>query len=138
MANEEAAWDLLRDDSRWRLQMAERLGSHLDGARFGVRALYVIGSTKDATAGPGSDIDLLVLFEGTPAQREALMLWLEGWSLCLGETNRLRTGHDAGGMLDVHIVTAEDVADRTSYAVKIGSARDPARRIPIHITPGRA
>jgi hypothetical protein len=129
MATEEAAWDLLRNDARWRLRMAERLGSHLEAARYGVTALYVIGSTKDGTAGPWSDIDLLVLFEGTPAQREALMLWLEGWSLCLGETNRLRTGHDAGGLLDVHIVTPQDVADRTSYAVKIGSPRDPARRI---------
>jgi hypothetical protein len=129
MAMEEPDWGTLQDDARWRLRMAERLGSHLEAHRFGVSALYLIGSVKDGTAGPWSDIDLLVAFEGTSAQRESLMLWLDGWSLCLGETNRLRTGHDAGGLLDVHVVTREDMADRTSYAVKIGSARDPARRI---------
>jgi len=109
--------------------MAERLGAHLDPQRFGVTALYVIGSTKHGTAGPGSDIDLMALFEGTPRQREDLMLWLDGWSRCLDEVNRLRTGHSCGGLLDVHLVTPEDVARRTSYTVKIGSATDPAHPI---------
>ena len=129
MPTENTALDILLDESRWRLRMAERLGSHLDTRRFGVTALYVIGSTKRGTAGPGSDIDLMVLFEGTPDQREDLMLWLNGWSVCLDEVNRLRTGYSCGGLLDVHMVTPQDVANRTSYAVKIGSATDAARPI---------
>ena len=44
--------------------MAERIAAELDRERFGVVALYLFGSVKNATAGPGSDIDLLVHFRG--------------------------------------------------------------------------
>jgi predicted nucleotidyltransferase len=114
----------------WRLKMAERIASALEAKRFGVKALYVFGSTKNATAGPGSDIDLLVHFAGTPEQRRALELWFEGWSLSLAETNYLRTGYRTDGLLDVHFVTDSDIAKKTSYAVKIGAITDPARQLP--------
>jgi hypothetical protein len=92
-----------------------------------VAALYLIGSVKNATAGPGSDIDLLVHFCGDERQKELLIRWFEGWSLCLGEINYLRTGQRAGGLLDIHWVTDEDIRQRTSYAVKIGAVTDAAR-----------
>ena len=113
--------------SAWRLEMAEGLASRLDGPRFGVTALYLVGSVKRAAAGPSSDIDLLVVFQGTADERRDLLLWLEGWSVCLDELNALRTGRRIGGLLDVHLVTPEDIARRTSYAVKIGSPTAPAR-----------
>ncbi len=116
-----------QDHWRWRLRMVEHLADEFDASRFGVAALYLIGSTKNATAGPASDIDLLVHFRGTEEQREALNLWLEGWSLCLDEMNYLRTGQRTGGLLDVHFVSDEDVANRSSYAVKIGAVTDAAR-----------
>ena len=119
------------DHWRWRLLMAERVASQLDPERFGVEALYLIGSAKNATAGPRSDIDLLVHCTGTPEQREALRVWLEGWGLCLDEVNYLRTGHRGGSLLDVHIVSDEDVAARSSYAVKIGAVTDAARELPL-------
>ena len=60
------------DHWHWRLRMAERMAARLDPERFGVKAMYVFGSTKNATAGPGSDIDLLVHFQGTRrAERES-------------------------------------------------------------------
>jgi pyruvate,water dikinase len=116
---------------RWRLRMAERLGTHLDGARFGVAGLYLIGSAKNATAGPASDIDLIVHFRGSSEQRQELERWFEGWSLCLDEMNYLRTGYRSGGLLDVHVVTDEDIAARSSYAVKIGAVTDAARKLPL-------
>jgi pyruvate, water dikinase len=119
------------DHWRWRLLMAERVASQLDAERFGVKALYLIGSAKNATAGPASDIDLLIHCEGTQAQCEALKLWLEGWGLCLDEVNYLRTGQRTGSLLDVHIVTDADVAARSSYAVKIGAITDAARELPL-------
>jgi len=116
---------------RWRIRMAERIGRELDPQRFGVGALYVFGSTKNATAGPGSDIDLIVHFVGDDRQRECLMLWLDGWSQCLSEFNYLRTGHRTDGLLDLHVVTDRDIAARTSYAAKIGAVTDPARPLPL-------
>lgn len=112
---------------RWRLRMAERLAAEMDGERFGVAALYLIGSTKNANAGPSSDIDLVVHFRGGDAQRRDLMGWLDGWSLCLGEINYLRTGYTTGGLLDIHLISDEDLEKRTPFAAKIGAVTDPAR-----------
>jgi len=64
--------------------------------------------------------------QGSPEQLRDLTVWLEGWSLSLAEQNYLRTGYKTEGLLDVHLVTDEDIAARTSYAVKIGAVTDPA------------
>jgi predicted nucleotidyltransferase len=121
--------DLKRSENHWawRLEMAEYIASKLDPGRFGIQAMYVIGSTKNATAGPQSDIDLLVHFRGTKKQRQDLLTWMEGWSLSLDEMNFQKTGLRSGGILDVHLVTDEDIANRTSYAVKINAVTDAAR-----------
>ena len=116
---------------RWRYRMAQRIAAQLDPKQFGIKAFYLIGSTKNATAGPGSDIDLLLHFEGTEDQRRELMLWLEGWSRCLAEMNFLRTGFRSEGLLDVHLITDQDIAGRSTYAVKIDAVTDPARRLPM-------
>jgi hypothetical protein len=115
------------DHWHWRLRMAERIASQIDGNRFGVKAMYVFGSTKNATAGPGSDIDLLIHFRGSDEQLLEFRLWLEGWSLCLAEINYSRTGHQSEGLIDYHILTDDDIARKSSYAVKIGAITDAAR-----------
>jgi predicted nucleotidyltransferase len=112
---------------RWRLLMAERIAASLDPERFGVEGFYVFGSTKNALAGPASDIDLLIHFRGNPRQLELLQDWLEGWSLCLDESNYLQTGYRTVGLLDVHIITDEDMAKKSSWAAKINAATDAAR-----------
>jgi predicted nucleotidyltransferase len=116
---------------RWRLRMAERIAAHLGPDSHGVVACYIFGSTKNATAGPASDIDMLIHFHGDDARRAALVQWLDGWSRCLAELNFLRTGYRVDGMLDVHIVTDEDIARKTSYAVKIDAVTDAARPLPL-------
>ncbi len=115
---------------RWRLRSAQRLSQALDRKRFGVVAVYVFGSTKNATAGPGSDVDLLIHTRNTPEQQRLLEHWLEGWSLSLGEENFLRTGYTIGALLDVHYITDEDIAKRSSYALRIGAVTDAARKLP--------
>jgi pyruvate, water dikinase len=118
---------------RWRLHFAERIAAELDPDRFGVVAFYVMGSTKNATAGPGSDIDLILHVRSSESQRQDLAGWLEGWSRCLSEVNYLRTGYrTTGGLLDVHFITDDDIERKTSFAVKIGAISDPAREIPLN------
>jgi hypothetical protein len=116
---------------RWRLQSVERIAELMDPVRFGVKALYLFGSTQNATAGPKSDIDLLIHFTGTSAQEEDLRLWLEGWSLCLSHVNYLKTGYKTDGLLSIHLITDQDIKKKTSYAVKIGTISDPALFIPL-------
>jgi pyruvate,water dikinase len=118
------------DHWRWRLVMAERIAAAVDPERFGVRAMYVIGSTKNATAGPASDLDLIVHVTDH-APRDALDLWLDGWSRCLAEMNYLRTGYQSDGLLDIHYVRDADLAAQSSFAVKIGAVTDPAKALPL-------
>ncbi|MCK5059004.1 MAG: nucleotidyltransferase domain-containing protein [Candidatus Aminicenantes bacterium] len=120
---------------RWRLRMVERIAARLEPERFGVKGFYVFGSTKNATAGPGSDIDILVHFTGTANQKKGLLLWLEGWSLTLAELNYQRTGYKSDGLLDIHLVTDEDIKKKTSWAVKIGAITDAARSLPMKNNP---
>jgi predicted nucleotidyltransferase len=115
------------DHWRWRLRMAQRIAALIDPARFGVKAAYVFGSTKNGTAGPASDIDLLLHVEAEDPRAAALAGWLDGWSRALAEMNELRTGCQTAGLLDVHYVTDEDIAHGSSYAAKIGAITDAAR-----------
>ena len=93
--------------------------------------ISALASTKNATAGPASDIDLLVhLAAGSrPEQQRALAEWLEGWSLCLAEANFLRTGVRRERLLDVQYATDDQVARGEGYAAKIGAITDPARAL---------
>jgi pyruvate, water dikinase len=116
---------------RWRLKAAESIAAQIDPERFGVRNFYVFGSVNDATAGPESDIDVLIHFQGSEGQQRDLLTWLEGWDLCLVEENFLRTGYRIKQLLDVHLVTDEDIRNRTSFAVKIGAVTDAARPLAI-------
>ncbi|MFC2122033.1 PEP/pyruvate-binding domain-containing protein, partial [Bacteroidota bacterium] len=115
----------------WRQRNIEKLAKKIDPVRFGVKAFYLFGSTKNATAGPGSDINILIHFIGNESQRKELLTWLEGWSLSFSQINYLRTGYETDGLLDIHIVTDEDIKNRTSYAVKIGAYTDAARQLAI-------
>jgi len=117
------------DHWKWRLRMSEKIACEIDTARFGVLACYVFGSTKNATAGPGSDIDMLIHFRGSDEQRKELETWLQGWGKCLAEMNYLKTGYELSTLLDVHIITDKDIKNKNSYAVKIGAVTDSAREL---------
>jgi len=115
------------DHWRWRMKMAERIASELDPKRFGVKGVYVFGSTKNATANPDSDIDLIVHIEEEICDVEKLSHWFEGWSLALSEVNYLRTGRLTKSILDVQFVTDKDISAKAGYGQKINAATDAAR-----------
>jgi predicted nucleotidyltransferase len=113
---------------KWRYHAAEKIASLIDFERFGVEAIYLIGSTKNGNAGPGSDIDLMFHFRGSDAQEKELKAWIEGWGLGLSEMNYLKTGYvTRGSLVDCHILTDNDISNQTSYAAMIGSITNAAR-----------
>jgi predicted nucleotidyltransferase len=116
---------------QWRLRKARELAAALDPGRFGVRALYVIGSTKNVAAGPESDIDLVVHFAGSGEQRAELLAWFRDWDQRLVAENEARTGRRCDTILDLHLVSDEDVARRAGFAVRIGAVDDPAWPLPL-------
>ncbi len=115
---------------QWRYKMAERMAELIPAEKFGVKNFYIFGSSKNANAGPASDIDLLIHIEEN-ADIEKLNLWFDGWSQCLSELNYLKTGYTSEGLLDIHYVTDEDIEKRTSFASKIGAITDPAKQLKI-------
>lgn len=113
---------------KWRYKIAQRIAQSLDKEKFGVRGVYIFGSSKNTTAKPESDIDLLVHVDGDIDKRKLLDHWFEGWSLCLNEMNYYRTGfRNKKGLLDIHYVNDSEVANKTGLAVKIGAISDAAR-----------
>ncbi len=117
------------DHWRWRMKMAERIASEVDPKRFGVKGVYVFGSTKNATASPDSDIDLIVHIDQEKCDIEQLKLWFEGWSLALSEVNYLRTGRKTKSILDVQFVSDSDINGKSGYGHKINAATDAAKSL---------
>ncbi len=111
----------------WRLRMAEHIAQCVDKEKYGVKAMYIIGSVKNANSGPASDIDLLIHIEDDALKNAILSQWLDGWSQCLAELNFLKTGYRAQGLLDAHYITDKDIAEKTSFAAKINAVTDAAR-----------
>jgi hypothetical protein len=117
---------------KWRYGMVEKIARHLDLDRFGLKGLYLIGSTKNATAGPGSDIDLIVHSDGDPSKVEDLKLWLQGWGLCLSEMNLMKSGYNLDdSLIDLHVITDEDIRKKSSYALMLTAVSDRARPIKV-------
>ena len=118
---------------RWRQRFAERIASAMDPVRFGVQAAYLFGSTEAGNADVGSDIDLIVICDGSPVQRRELEVWLEGWSLCLAEVSFQLYGLPSQGLLDVKFLDAEEAkreipsfskAGKTLQALSVGTLAD--------------
>lgn len=111
---------------KWRYFMAEQIAAQMDMEAFGVKGIYLFGSTNACTARLNSDIDLIIHFDGTQEQKEKLNLWFDGWSIALSQINYLKTGYSQRGLLDVHYVTDLDIEKKDPYAAKINSVYDPA------------
>jgi hypothetical protein len=115
------------DQWKWRYKMAEQIASQVKPGMYGIKGIYIFGSTKNANAGPASDIDILVHIDHYNKDIEGFKIWLDGWSKCLSEINFIRTGYKTNGLLDVHFVTDDDIEKKTSWAVKINAVTDAAK-----------
>ncbi len=112
---------------KWRYKMAEKISGTIDVKKYGIKGIYILGSTKNATANASSDIDLVIHVLNNKDKINALKNFLDGWSTALSEFNFLRTGIKTEGLLDYHLVTDEDINNKNSWAIKIGATTDPAK-----------
>ena len=114
---------------QWRYKMAEKMVSLLPEGAYGVKSVFIFGSSKNGNAGPGSDIDLIIHVDENKSDTDKLNLWFDGWSKCLAELNYLKTGYSTEGLLDLHYITDSDIKNKTSFASKIGAVTDPAKQL---------
>jgi len=59
------------------------------------------------------------------------MAWFDKYGKKLDEENRQRTGLKIGGILDIHIITDEDIKKRDSWATHITSPYMNVKKIPL-------
>ncbi|MFW6040352.1 MAG: nucleotidyltransferase domain-containing protein, partial [Thermoplasmatota archaeon] len=119
------------DHWQWRMKKVEELAEELDPDLYGVKDLYVVGSTKDGTARRNSDIDLIVHVEDNQNKKEDLRAWFKKKSKEISKENRERTGADTYDILDVHFITDKDFEKESSWATHITSRYKSARKIPL-------
>ena len=115
----------------WRMNKVEELAQKLNPDRYGVIAMYVFGSTQEGTAGPFSDIDLLIHQRGTEDQREDLLAWFREQEEDIIKEYKQRTGKKADELLDVHIITDEDIKENSSWAAHLNSISGSIKKIPL-------
>ncbi|MEF8834539.1 MAG: PEP/pyruvate-binding domain-containing protein [Candidatus Thermoplasmatota archaeon] len=130
-ANQALAYLEPSDHWEWRMKKVKQMARELDPEVYDVEALYVVGSTKEATAGPESDIDIIVHFDGDEEQKEKLDNWFQRWDQRLIQENEQRIGKRLDSILDVHYITAEDIEEESSWASHITSRYKSARKIPV-------
>ena len=106
---------------RWRQRFAERIAASIDPTRFAVSSVYLYGSTELGKAGVGSDIDLIIVSDGTEAQQRDLRCWLEGWSLCLAEISFQLYGVPSSGLIDARLMTADQAQKQLNAFAAGGS-----------------
>jgi nucleotidyltransferase-like protein len=112
----------------WRLKMSQKIADKMDFEKFAVKGVYICGSTKNADAGPASDIDLIIHANGNEQQNAELKSWIEGWGMALTELNYSKTGYEIPeGLIDLHIVSDQDIENKTSFGCMIGSLYNSAR-----------
>ena len=107
----------------------QEISEKIDPELYGIEAMYLIGSTKTGEAGPASDIDLLIQLKGTEEQKDKLLAFLEKIDKKLAKENKERTGIETKNILDIHIITEEDIKKRTSWATHITSPYMSVKKI---------
>jgi predicted nucleotidyltransferase len=133
--DKQADHELLRTDSdhhwRWRKKMVESLADLIDFSNYGIVHIYLIGSVKEATSGPKSDIDLLIHIAGDQTKEKLLREWISGWGYALAQINYEKTGYWVeGSLIDLHLIHTEEIQKKSnSYAAMIGSYHNSARLI---------
>ena len=113
----------------WRLEMVNVIAKKIDRKRFGVKNLYLFGTTFLGTASSNSDIDLLVHFYGNNQQKKELQIWFDGWNLALSEINFQNSGYRVDKILDVYIVTDNDIAENEYYAHLIDKKANASKKL---------
>ena len=112
-----------------RTRLAETIVSKLEGKKYGVKGVYLFGTTHNKTATLNADVDLIIHFDGDEEQKKLLSEWLRGWNESLGEMNYHQTGVRVEKFVDVFFVTEEDILEKNYYAEVMNQENGKSRRL---------
>lgn len=109
----------------WRYNMSVKIARNIQRSYFGIKGIYLFGSTNNMTATRGSDIDILIYIAEDKPHFMELEAYLSKWDQILSDINFIHNGIKSPYMLDIHYVTDHDRANHTSYATLITSQDTP-------------
>ncbi len=109
---------------KWRMSMAKKVAEKTDKERFGIKGIWLFGSTVKCNSGPKSDIDLIIHYDGNESHKNNYSLWCEGWSLALAELNFFKTGYQTDVLLDLHFITDKDIENKSVFASMLDDIYD--------------
>ena len=127
------ARDSTQYDEPWEMKMqtAEYIASKINANKYGVKDVYLFGTTYHKTATANSDIDLLIHFAGTEEQKVLLNHWLDGWSQALTEMNYNQFGYRIEPYLDVSFITDDELKEKDYYSDMLDPTKELAKRLKI-------
>ncbi len=117
----------LTDHTEIRKEILEKIMKWINPDLLGIIAIYIIGSTKNHTAAEKSDIDLIIYHNGKPENKSKISAWFSGWESSIFEYEPIFNNITDKKLFDLHFITDEDIKNKTSYAVMIGSHRNSAK-----------
>lgn len=99
----------------WRTRMAEAFAQSIDMKKYNIYAVYLAGSVFKGDATPESDINLIIHSNAEQSIKEDFLKWANGWDSALKSINYNRTGFQLDHILDIAIVSDEDIDANQFY-----------------------
>ncbi len=99
-----------------RMEIAERIAAYIKKGQYGLKSIYLFGTVFHKNASAGSDIDLLVHYDGQQQNLEKLKIWFEAWNYSLNEMIFNQTGLRLERFIDVIYITDDDLIENDYFA----------------------
>ncbi len=118
-----------KDHSAIRNEIVNLIPGLICNKSLGIKAIYLIGSTKNRTAAQASDIDLIVYYDGKKESEQKIKHWFKNFNNMI--LAKFSDNHNPAiaDIFDLHFITDEDIKEKTSYAVMIESKNNSAHLI---------
>jgi predicted nucleotidyltransferase len=99
----------------WRTRMAEAFAQSIDMKKYNIIGIYLAGSVFKGESTPESDINLIIHSNAKQSEKDDFLKWAEGWNSALKSINYNRTGFQLDNILDIAIVSDEDIEANQFY-----------------------
>jgi len=114
------------EEWEWREKAARKMAEGLPLANLKVTGLYLIGSVRERTAGPESDIDLVV-HVNSQTSIASINAYFFGWEHALLAFPP--NGITLKRLIDVHVLTDNDLEKNLSFASMISGVNPQSTRL---------
>ncbi len=112
-----------------RMEIAELIASNIKQGELGVLGIYLIGTVFNKSASVGSDIDLLVQYNGKSENKEKLEIWFDAWNKSLSEMLFNETGIRLKNFIDVIYITDDDILENEYYANLVSNTKEHSKKL---------